>query len=63
MLFRSIKQSILDRLVAYGCEVTVLPASASISDVLDLSPEGVFLSNGPGDPSAVDKLKEELEHV
>ncbi len=49
-----IKQSILDRLVAHGCSVTVLPASSSISDVLDLSPEGVFLSNGPGDPSTVD---------
>jgi len=49
-----IKQSILDRLVAHGCEVTVLPANASITDVLDLSPEGIFLSNGPGDPSAVD---------
>ena len=49
-----IKQSILDRLVAHGCEVTVLPANASISDVLSLSPEGVFLSNGPGDPSTVD---------
>jgi len=49
-----IKQSILDRLVAHGCEVTVLPSNASIADVLDLSPEGVFLSNGPGDPSAVD---------
>ncbi|MBW3041888.1 glutamine-hydrolyzing carbamoyl-phosphate synthase small subunit [Prochlorococcus marinus] len=58
-----IKKSILDRLVAHGCEVTVLPASASISDVLDLSPEGVFLSNGPGDPAAVDsgiKLAKEL---
>ena len=48
-----IKKSILDRLVAHGCEVTVLPANVSISDVLDLSPEGVFLSNGPGDPSTV----------
>ena len=48
-----IKQSILDRLVAHGCEVTVLPANSSISDVLNLSPEGVFLSNGPGDPSSV----------
>ena len=48
-----IKQSILDRLVAHGCEVTVLPSNASISTVLDLSPEGVFLSNGPGDPSTV----------
>ena len=49
-----IKQSILDRLVAHGCEVTVLPGNALISEVLDLSPEGVFLSNGPGDPSAVE---------
>ena len=49
-----IKQSILDRLVAHGCEVTVLPANAEMTDVLALSPEGVFLSNGPGDPSTVD---------
>ncbi len=58
-----IKQSILDRLVAHGCEVTILPANASISDVLDLSPEGVFLSNGPGDPATVDsgiKLAKDL---
>ncbi len=48
-----IKQSILDRLVAHGCEVTVLPSDSSISDVLNLAPEGIFLSNGPGDPSAV----------
>ena len=48
-----IKQSILDRLVAHGCEVNVLPANASLSDVLGLSPEGIFLSNGPGDPSTV----------
>jgi len=49
-----IKQSILDRLVAHGCEVTVLPANSELSDVLALSPEGVFLSNGPGDPSTVE---------
>ncbi len=48
-----IKQSILNRLVSHGCEVTVLPADSSISDILALTPEGVFLSNGPGDPSAV----------
>ena len=61
-----IKQSILDRLVAHGCEVTVLPGNASISEVLDLSPEGVFLSNGPGDPSAVESgiklTKKLIEH-
>ena len=58
-----IKKSILDRLVAHGCEVTVLPSNATISDVLSLSPEGVFLSNGPGDPSAVNtgiKLAKDL---
>ncbi len=48
-----IKRSILDRLVSHGCEVNVLPASADFSDVLALSPEGIFFSNGPGDPAAV----------
>ena len=48
-----IKRAILDRLVAYGCEVTVLPASSDLATVLSSQPEGVFLSNGPGDPAAV----------
>ncbi len=48
-----IKRAILDRLVAHGCAVTVLPADASLEQVLALEPEGVFLSNGPGDPAAV----------
>jgi carbamoyl-phosphate synthase small subunit len=48
-----IKRAILDRLVAHGCQVTVLPADATLEQVLALQPEGVFLSNGPGDPAAV----------
>ena len=48
-----IKRAILERLVAHGCAVTVLPADASLEQVLALEPEGVFLSNGPGDPAAV----------
>ena len=48
-----IKRAILERLVAHGCDVTVLPASADLDAVLSASPEGVFLSNGPGDPAAV----------
>ena len=48
-----IKRNILRRLVAYGCEVTVVPAGYPAADVLAASPDGVFLSNGPGDPSAV----------
>jgi len=46
------KRNILRCLVSAGCEVTVLPATATAEDVLALNPEGVFLSNGPGDPAA-----------
>jgi len=45
-----IKQNILRRLVQVGCRVTVVPALTSAEDVLALRPDGVFLSNGPGDP-------------
>ena len=46
------KRNILRCLASAGCEVTVLPASATAQDVLALNPEGIFLSNGPGDPAA-----------
>jgi carbamoyl-phosphate synthase small subunit len=45
-----IKRNILRRLVQCGCNVTVAPAQTSAEDVLALKPDGVFLSNGPGDP-------------
>lgn len=48
-----VKQNILRRLVSYGCNLTVLPASCSAEEVLDMDPDGIFLSNGPGDPAAV----------
>jgi carbamoyl-phosphate synthase small subunit len=48
-----IKQNILRLLVSHGCDVTVVPAETSASDVLARKPDGVFLSNGPGDPAAV----------
>jgi carbamoyl-phosphate synthase small subunit len=48
-----IKRNILRRLVDSGCRVTVLPASAPADQALALRPDGVFLSNGPGDPAAV----------
>ena len=50
-----IKKSILNRLVSYGCEVLVLPSNSSFEDVLIHNPDGVFFSNGPGDPSSVDE--------
>ncbi len=46
------KRNILRRLVAAGCEVTVLPASATAAEVKARDPQGLFLSNGPGDPAA-----------
>ncbi len=45
-----IKQNILRMLAAAGCDVTVVPATTSAPEVLTLAPDGVFLSNGPGDP-------------
>ncbi|MGE5505019.1 MAG: glutamine-hydrolyzing carbamoyl-phosphate synthase small subunit [Actinomycetota bacterium] len=46
------KRNILRCLAGVGCKVTVLPATATADDVLRHSPDGVFLSNGPGDPAA-----------
>ena len=48
-----IKQNILRLLVDHGCDVTVVPAKTSADDVLALKPNGIFLSNGPGDPEPI----------
>ena len=48
-----IKKSILNRLSSHGCETFVLPSKASLKDVLSCDPDGIFFSNGPGDPSSV----------
>jgi carbamoyl-phosphate synthase small subunit len=57
-----IKLNILRRLAAHGCTVRVFPASTPAADVLAWQPDGIFLSNGPGDPAAVtyaiDNIKE-----
>lgn len=49
-----VKRNILRMLVARGCKVTVLPAQATAEEALALNPDGVFLSNGPGDPEPCD---------
>ena len=49
-----IKRNILRMLVERGCKVTVLPAQATAQDALALKPDGIFLSNGPGDPEPCD---------
>ncbi len=48
-----VKWNILRRLDAYGCDVHVFPASAPAADLLAIEPDGLFLSNGPGDPAAL----------
>ncbi|NET11612.1 MAG: glutamine-hydrolyzing carbamoyl-phosphate synthase small subunit [Okeania sp. SIO1H6] len=48
-----VKKNILRRLASYGCRVVVVPASTPPAEILKYNPDGIFLSNGPGDPSAV----------
>jgi len=60
-----VKYNILRMLVARGCRLTVVPAQTSAAEVLALNPDGVFLSNGPGDPEpcdyAIQAIKDVLE--
>jgi carbamoyl-phosphate synthase small subunit len=56
-----IKLNILRRLAAHGCEVRVFPASTPASELLAWKPDGIFLSNGPGDPAAVGYAIDEVK--
>src|SRR5260370_1397055 len=58
-----IKQNILRMLVDRGCRVTVVPAMTSAEDVMALSPDGVFLSNGPGDPEPCNYAYENIRKL
>lgn len=58
-----IKNGILESLVRAGCELTVVPWDTPADDVLALRPDGVFLSNGPGDPGAVAETYAEVERL
>ncbi|MDQ3877409.1 MAG: glutamine-hydrolyzing carbamoyl-phosphate synthase small subunit [Actinomycetota bacterium] len=57
------KHNILDLLVAHGCEVTVVPAASPASEILAGDYDGVFLSNGPGDPEPVDYAVENVRSL
>ena len=48
-----IKYNILKLLESFGCDLTIFPAQSTVEQILDNNPDGIFLSNGPGDPSAV----------
>ena len=58
-----IKHNILRQLVSIGCEVTVVPATTQADAVLERKPDGVFLSNGPGDPEGVPYLIEAVREL
>lgn len=50
-----VKKNILRRLASYGCRVVVVPANTPPAEILKYNPDGIFLSNGPGDPAAVNE--------
>ena len=58
-----VKQNILDSLLRLGCKLTVVPASTPASDILEMNPDGIFLSNGPGDPKDVPDIIDEVEKL
>jgi carbamoyl-phosphate synthase small subunit len=58
-----LKRNILRLLAAHNCRVTVVPAQTPASEVLALKPDGVFLSNGPGDPAAVAYAVENIRQL
>ena len=58
-----VKWNILRRLDAYGCDVHVFPATAPAGDLLAVEPDGIFLSNGPGDPAALTYAIDNVRHL
>ena len=58
-----IKRNILRCLALRGCELTVVPATTSAEDVMSLNPDGIFLSNGPGDPEPLQYIVSNLKSL
>ncbi len=58
-----VKRNSLRELAARGCRITVVPASTSAAEVLALKPDGIFLSNGPGDPASMDREVEQIRNL
>jgi carbamoyl-phosphate synthase small subunit len=58
-----VKTNSLREFAKFGCKITVVPAETSAEKVLALKPDGIFLSNGPGDPSAMSKVIEEIRKL
>ncbi len=58
-----VKTNSLREFAKYGCRVTVVPSDTTADEVLAIKPDGIFLSNGPGDPSAMSKVVEEIRKL
>ena len=58
-----VKTNSLREFARFGCKVTVVPAETGAAEVLALKPDGIFLSNGPGDPAAMRKIVAEIEKL
>ncbi len=58
-----IKQNILRKLVDHGAQLTVMPSTTTLEEILEQKPDGIFLSNGPGDPDAVKDTIAMLKHL
>ena len=58
-----VKTNSLREFARFGCRVTVVPAKTSADDVLALKPDGIFLSNGPGDPASMTKVVDEIKKL
>lgn len=58
-----IKQNILDSLHEWGCNLTIVPSNTTAEEVLNLNPDGIFLSNGPGDPKDIPEVIENVKKL
>lgn len=58
-----IKHNILRLLETHGCDITIYPANATAEEILESDPDGIFLSNGPGDPAAVSYAIETIKNL
>ena len=58
-----VKRNSLRELAALGCRTTVVPADTPAAEVLAMKPDGIFLSNGPGDPASMDAVVQEIRNV
>src|SRR5256714_9188329 len=58
-----VKMNSLRELAQAGCRITVVPASTPASEVFAMKPDGIFLSNGPGDPASMDREVEEIKQL